>query len=113
VLAKVVPSGGQSKNYVITPHTAHSYSVPISQPMTVSSHVNFTGHKSQSMTTELLNKGPVLCLAPQLIKDSTDKRGKRERNTLILELSLMFAIPKCFQYKLKEKGSHPSNTTVF
>ena len=71
------------QNYVITPHTAHSYSVPNRQPMSVSSYVNFTGHKSQGMTTELLNKGPALCLAPQLIKDSIDNRG--EGNKLILE----------------------------
>lgn len=72
-------------NYMITPHTVHSYSVPIRRPMAISSHVNFTGHKRKGMTTELLNKGPALCLAPQLTKDSIDKRGKRERNKLILE----------------------------
>jgi hypothetical protein len=28
-------------------------------------------------------------------------------------VNLMFTIPKCLQYKLQEKGTHPSNTSVF
>lgn len=36
------------------------------------------------MTTELLNKGPALCLVLQYVKECMDK-GERERNNLILE----------------------------
>jgi len=44
-------------------------------------------HRSQKPRNDhrAINKGPPLCLAPQLIKDSIDKRGERERNKLILK----------------------------
>ena len=44
-------------------------------------------HRSQKPRNDhrAINRGPALCLAPQLIKDSIDKRGERERNQLILK----------------------------
>ena len=79
-----MPSGGQSKNCVITPHTAHIFST--NQTANVS-FLSCEFHWSQKSRHDhrATNKGPALCLAPQLIKDSKDKRGERERNKLILE----------------------------
>jgi hypothetical protein len=47
------------------------------------------------------------------IKPSCVKVREYLLDRISSNVSLMFTIPKCLRYKLKEKGSHPSNTTVF